>query len=236
VGMSQRINDGALLRYSAAELIAFVTRTTLAEISTWSADELQRIGWTGNALVDILYSMTYPAGVWISRVDTSGRVEEKNSSSIYGYTQLMHSYTARPVISPSLSPTVASQAIRRIAIIPYDTGAGGVDYTEVMAALAGYYGVFVPLAFTTDVAAATELQWYARDEDATPAAIMNLGQLNIDIAADMDMHMISFWPEALQDNPPPVFTAVDNKALQIQMGNLGNNKTGLIYGIGWYET
>lgn len=75
------LRDGYLYELTPAELISWVSTVTLARISEMTNAELIRIGWLGNPLVDILYSMT-SAGVWIARTDASGRLTEANSGDI----------------------------------------------------------------------------------------------------------------------------------------------------------
>jgi len=84
-----RLPDNYFRMLSPADIIAKVATITLANISLWGTEELERIGWLNNPVIDILYSMT-STGVWIARTDTSGLVAEANSSTIADHTGLIN--------------------------------------------------------------------------------------------------------------------------------------------------
>ena len=137
-----RLPDNYFRGLSPADIIAKVATITLANISLLGPDELERIGWLNNPIIDILYSMT-SAGVWIARTDSSGqlKVAEEYSSKIEAWSR----YTPQ-VISPSVSGYQSSntyylQYAKRIARIPYLLAGGVQANLPLVAGLGGYYAV-----------------------------------------------------------------------------------------------
>ena len=63
--------DNWFKEHSPADIVSKVGEITLAVISEWSDEELRRIGWLDNLIIDRLFSMT-SAGVWNYRVSSSG--------------------------------------------------------------------------------------------------------------------------------------------------------------------
>jgi len=80
---------GYLYSLNPAQLIAWVGTVTLANISLYTTEFLQYIGWYNNPVVDKLYSLTYPGGVWIANRDASGQmlVSEEYGVSINSFLE-----------------------------------------------------------------------------------------------------------------------------------------------------
>jgi len=137
-----RLPDNYFRSLSPADIIAKVATITLANISLLGPDELERIGWLNNPIIDILYSMT-SAGVWISRVNTSGLITDANSAAIAVDSEKAALNTVPPSISGYILTDVA-QYKKRIpmkARIPY-TLAGGVQANlQLVPGLANYFAV-----------------------------------------------------------------------------------------------
>ena len=131
---------------SPADIIAKVATITLANISLLGSSELRRIGWLDNPIIDILYSMT-SAGVWISRVDTSGRLTDANSGAIKTDLDTANTYQAQ-LLASVLTPTVTGSGIatvagsgaahRRIAQVPLTEAAGAIAATAIVTGIASY--------------------------------------------------------------------------------------------------
>ena len=238
MGMSQRISNGALRRYSAAELIAFVTRTTLAEISTWSSYELQRIGWTDNPIVDILYSMT-SAGVWEAKTDPS-----LNLSFVrWDYQNNIGLLSARPTIQTNYQSSVECiRAIRQLTWIPGTLVAGALADQQIWPALAGYYGV-CKLKYWQQNSGNAQLWTMAfHDEDGTDCSGLVDGLSYNKLPADNGYAPLSFgtlYGAAGELGgvrvEPVIFSAADNKAIEMDWGGGGVEDVGVMFE-GWYET
>lgn len=101
-------------------------------------EELRRIGWLDNPMVDILYSIT-SAGAWIARTDTSGRAQDANSSAIMAYSQISNYglFTTVGAATPT-SVVAATNYKRRIAQIPLTEAAGAIAATVIVSGVASY--------------------------------------------------------------------------------------------------
>lgn len=114
---------------SPADIITMVATIGLTTISEWSEQELKRVGWTNNPIIDILYSLT-SAGVWIAKTDTSGqdKVVEANSADIRTRT-LQTAYGAMgPFVNALMSAGSSTVTMfeKRVTTVPYAL-AGGVQ-------------------------------------------------------------------------------------------------------------
>jgi hypothetical protein len=129
--------DNYFGRLSPAGIISAVSTITLAAISTWSIDELKRVGWLNNPIVDILYSMT-SAGVWIARTDASGYQQVADTATktnlvAFGYQG------ANPMVGAcSTSSTVAAVMQHKIAQIPLTEAGGSIAATAIVTGIASY--------------------------------------------------------------------------------------------------
>ena len=162
MGMSQRIAKGALLRMDAAELIDFVARTGLTEISSWSAQDLVDIGWMESVSSKVslfgLYGIT-SAGLWTPIVNASGLVTEANSTLIYSNVRMLPNQSGSYVTAPSTTATSFAYKGKRIDQIPINTNAGGESLVvDLHTGPAGYYPVVRLKRIISNVAdAATNL-------------------------------------------------------------------------------
>lgn len=137
--------DNYFRRFTPAELIAAIaaSQPTLAQLSLENAGELERIGWTNNPIVDILYSLT-SAGVWIARVDASGKqLISDTTQQTYQVMQL--SQGGQPTITypyPATQNgiTAAKRCIRKVIFTSAADGSIATD-PELVAAVASFYGV-----------------------------------------------------------------------------------------------
>jgi len=224
------IPDNHLVRMSPADIIAFEATNTLAVISTWSTEELIRIGWIGNPIVDILYSMT-SAGVWIARTNASGQETEANSSSINTQTQNAVNFirafspTAHVSTITPTSSTIAAYIHRRYVVVPIVLVGGALADNVVIPALAGYYGVFRPLALIANTTDTYTLTF--QDEDDAAASGLLAGVINVActeyIAADLSHCGVVYKP-------------TDNKALEVDVSGGAGVEILALIGEYWYET
>ena len=146
MGMSQRIAKGALLRMDAAELIAFVNVVTLAEISSWSAQDLVDIGWmdsiSSRTSLFGLYELT-SAGQWILVKDASGRLTEANSSAIYTSTNYIPIAVVNDTHLSRLRDHIgnlvrsSNYSLKRAAIDVTLAAGGTLAATQLVAAVVG---------------------------------------------------------------------------------------------------
>ena len=125
---------------SPASIIAKVATITLANISLLGTEELIRIGWLGNPIIDILYSMT-SAGVWISRVNASGQIQEANTDGVKTNQLYQTIIAAQPTVGNISTLTIAANVHRKVARIPYLLAGGVQANLQLVAGLADYYAV-----------------------------------------------------------------------------------------------
>jgi len=234
--MSQRIAKGALLRMDAAELIDFVSRTTLAEISSWSAQDLEDIGWTNNPLVNILYSLT-SAGVWIARTDTSGRETEANSAAIKSNVE-QSMWNLRASVPPTingypLSSANATAMVRKIGILArtITANAGGTldaDIPIVAASGAGtlFFGVAELLNIRANQIVAAGATLVIQNGAGVALAEITLPALTAN--TPLDLSGLRIFPAALTDNSEIYFDTTSH--------DLGNATVFTLEYNWWLET
>jgi len=237
----EHLENGALLRKPPAELVAWVSRVTLAEISKYPTYELERIGWLHNPVVDILYSMTN-AGVWISRTGAGGMVATRYEVDRYGVDLAIRAINQRPTINGTLSTssTPTGLMVRKIAIIPFDLGAGGAEAdVTLIPALAGYYGVGRLLYWQQSEGNAGLFTFEFHDE--TPTGLTP-NFIYCKIAADNGYSPLTFGGGFSTDNTagrapvqPIILGVADEKALQVDITGTAN-ATGVIVLEYWFET
>lgn len=119
---------------SPADIIAMVATLTLATISEWSEQELKRVGWTNNPIIDILYSLT-SAGVWVGKRDTSGKESGTYDAAIMNNLQM----SGTPVIAADIGSSILWRS--RINIVSATLVNGILADVPLVPASAGYYGV-----------------------------------------------------------------------------------------------
>jgi len=137
------LEDGYFLRRSPAQIIADVSTITLAEISRWSREELLRVGWLNNPIVDILYSLT-SAGVWIPNTDSSGYKLVSDSLTLDTVAKAGYQIANRTIgTGYYATSTPALYAKKRIIRAMFTSAADGTIASdpELVPALAGYYGI-----------------------------------------------------------------------------------------------
>ena len=144
----------------AAELVAWVTNYTLANLSKLPKGVLVEAGWYDSYGVD-LYTVT-SAGVWIAARDTSGRLTDANSGSISSNIGVMLYVRSPTVGSAPVSAVPAANAHRRISMVNATSNAGGTLDADVnlMAAPTGAYyavGRVISLQASQNVAAGATL-------------------------------------------------------------------------------
>jgi len=199
----------------------------LANISLWGPDELERVGWLNNPVIDILYSMT-SAGVWIARTDSTGKVEEKNSNvakNYAGYVRNFARQSARASVGGNfLVDAEAENSQPRLDVINFTSNAGGTLDADVdlQVALAGYYGV-VELRFIRCNSGETPTFVVQDDDGAVATITTETLTANVNSISTQGLHL---------------YSGTDNKGLFIDTtsSNLGNAKEYWIEIYKWYET
>jgi len=63
--------------HTPAEIIAKVAVITLAEISRWTPEYLDELGWTDNPIISLMYQLNVTTGIWVSRATSDGSVEQE---------------------------------------------------------------------------------------------------------------------------------------------------------------
>lgn len=76
-----------------ADIVAKVAEITLAEISTWTNDELIRVGWADNYIIERLYDLGN-TGIWIARTAGTNGIEREIAAEIAGVTEAVALSTA----------------------------------------------------------------------------------------------------------------------------------------------
>lgn len=133
-----RLPDNYFKDKSPADIVAKVGTINLANISLLGAEELQRIGWLNNPIVDLLYILN-SSGVWVTKVNAAGYSIDATLMGTYfdnHSTLNQHSYISS--IPPS---SVSGSYRRRIAVKEFVLTNGVYTDGELVAALASYYGV-----------------------------------------------------------------------------------------------
>ena len=220
-----------------ADIIAQVNQTTLAVISKWTPEQLEYFGWSFNPVIDILYSMTYPAGVWIARTDTNGQqlVRESLSSSIYNAATVQKRLTLNLAPSISGNENINASEIRKTVSIPFVTDGSGHVTVDLDTALAGFYGVVKLLYWSQHSATAKMWVLSFQDEDGTDCKGANAGIINITLPIDTNDTILGFGPAGVASHHPILYTAVDGKKLQCVIA--GENTTaGTLVFEEWKET
>ena len=230
------IPTGHLNRMSPDQIIAFVAINTLAVISTWSTDELIRIGWLGNPIVDILYSLT-SAGVWIARTDTSGRETEANSAAIKSNVE-QSMWNLRASVPPTingypLSSANATAMVRKIGILArtITANAGGTldaDIPIVAASGAGtlFFGVAELLNIRANQIVAAGATLVIQNGAGVALAEITLPALTAN--TPLDLSGLRIFPAALTDNSEIYFDTTSH--------DLGNATVFTLEYNWWLET
>lgn len=217
---------------SPADIVAKVATITLANISLLGSDELRRIGWLDNPVIDILYSLT-SAGVWVAQTNASGLLTEANSSSISshaGYSRYHIQANRSPMLaSPNDSPTSAIAAAnqRRLAVVPITIAAGGaVTNTVIAPSLAGYKGRFIITGIISDTTDATVTIIFQDEDDALLTGCLAAG-----FALELTANVINKTLDGVC-----VYSGTAAKALEVDVSGVGAGAANLIlYGEYFYE-
>ena len=141
------LENNWFLKHTPAEIVAMVSTLTLATISTWTDEELQRVGWDRSSTVRELYTQT-SAGVWIAQRNATGLLTEANSSVISGriLSTLYAAQQSRGVVAAiSGDDTVLRNAASRIATLSFTTDAAGNAAAQPLHTAAGAYYPVVKL-------------------------------------------------------------------------------------------
>jgi hypothetical protein len=219
-----RFPDNYFRELNPADIISKVSTITLAEISRLGTDELIRIGWLNNPVIDILYSMT-SAGVWVAKTDSSGQqkvVEASSSANKYNnqYTQ------SRPLVGVSpANYTQQANAQPRYALIEFTSNAGGTldADVDIVPALSGHYGVFKILAY-----------WSEDSGAVTPSFVIQGSGALVTIAGNITAN----WTPVTNLENLAWWNGTDNDLLFLDtttsgLGNTKNHRFLIEY---WYET
>ena len=171
-------------KHTPEEIVAMVSTLTLATISTWTQEELDRIGWTNNPIIDILYGLT-SAGTWTSIVDPSGHLEGAFDSSIetiVSQSRYMDSVNREPSVSGYIAPTGSNVVplVRRTKILTFVTnGAGAAAAQALHTGPAGFYPVVrIKRVISNVIGGATEMLF-----TVTGGALVGPAQVNIALVA-----------------------------------------------------
>lgn len=232
MGAKLPYKDGEFLFLSATELIARVAANdpTLAVISAASATELIRVGWSQNPNVALLYSLT-SAGVWVSNRDSAGRnlVAEQNSAALLNTDVLTTYNTFRDMLGNySTSAAEILQRRRRIGRLSLTTdAAGNVAATELVAALAGYYGVAKLLAVHGGDGVTLSLTFAVTGGTIYGKAVVNQA------VTESTLHEL---PRKVISTTHIAAATDDNKAITVAVSGGGNVKTHELVYEYWYET
>jgi len=217
-----RFPDNWFREVSPADIISRIGTVTLANISLLGTEELLRIGWLNNPVIDILYSMT-SAGVWVAKTDSSGVVTTKLNGAQQNYLASIAKYGYQGVAAPDMGSSL-NQA-HRLGSVSFVSNAGGTIDTdpELVPALAGYYGVCRFIAIVCDDA-------------TTPVFEVQEGTTGLANNQSPGV-LVANVNKAFDENY--LWGGTDNTALSIDgsdCSDLGNAKNYTIYFEYWYET
>ena len=166
-----RLPDNYFREASPSDIIAKVGVIQLSNISMLGPDELIRIGWLNNPIIDILYSMT-SAGVWIARTDSSGqpKVVEANGAAISSRINSNKNFVATLTSASEADGTSVTSELGWIEIPPtVVTRAGGaVPNAPIFPATASKH-VDAELYFISNKTGSFTID-LAEDHSGTPAA------------------------------------------------------------------
>jgi hypothetical protein len=218
------IPDNWFREHSPAQIIAKVGEITLTVISEWSEEELARVGWSNNPVIDILYSLT-SAGVWIARTTASGEAITFDNST---YSQATVARYAVQGFRPCISGLASSSAVQIqrtpvVGIVNFTSNAGGsIDSDpELVPALAGYYGVIEKLI----VIGPNETPIFEIQGGSTAIGVnVSPGTLDAQVPTEMDVFR---------------YSSNDNEAISLDGSGcsaLGNAQTYEIQVVYHYET
>jgi hypothetical protein len=208
--------------------IAKVAEITLAVISTWTEEELERVGWTNNPIIDILYSMT-STGVWIANTDTNGNKKVYDSGN--NSTHVLNGDRLIPILPPTFGVNLDSNAQldnaqRRIGIEVITLVGGALANTELVPALAGYYGVLKIKSIISDSAIAPLTCTFQDEDDNALTGLMG-GVAEVTLTANT-------VNTQLEDCI--LYKGTDNKALEVDLSGGGGVEVVTIQYEYWYET
>lgn len=253
MGMSQRIDKGALLRMSPAQLIAFVARTTLAEISSWSTQDLIDIGWLNNPTVDRLYDLGN-TGVYAARQGSTTPIERYQQAYLDSIAARLDITTAGGIgktmadrvtearmlnasayalqAMPDTVNVVSTEAAallaqRRLGItLLTSDGAGAVAATELVPALAGMKGHLEILGIIgTDTDAASTWSF-----TTTTGPTRMTGCLSTDFALNITASVVNTQLAQVR-----LRATVANEACRVAVTGYAASKTLYIYYRYWHE-
>lgn len=225
--------EGAFLRMSPAEIIRRVAASdpSLAMVSGWTVEEQIKVGWLGNPIINLLYSLT-SAGVWIARTKTDGSVIIDSDLRDYtNYTELETRSLMPPTIT-RIRPTTGTEAAMRVhGLMPVvlTSNAGGnlaADVDLTPAGVGGQYWIaYIRTIRCTDAALTPTL--VLQDEDGTASLTGNLCPGTSSAYVPMT---------TLREIP--IYTTVKNKKLIVDTtsSGLGNTKTWILVVEYWAET
>jgi len=231
-----RLPDNYFRELNAADIIAAVaaSKPSLAVISTLGADELERIGWLNNPVIDILYSMT-SAGVWIARTDASGRETEANSASISSNVATSAGYSRMTFPLVSSQTSLTSSFARRIAQIPLTEAGGAIGATVIVTGISGYFAcarikkIWAPTG-TTDAANT----WTIASEGG--GAITGPTVFVMNITAERN-HWCDAGEAGVSGDGILVYNTTDDKDITITVADLAAVGTTYYLEVEyWYET
>lgn len=204
-----------------------MARATLADISSYPTYELQRIGWTDNPLVKVLYSLT-SSGVWIARTDTNGQAKTVESNATYWAGRQAKSIGA---LQPGLEVYTDNEGAiikskRRIITVESALIGGALSDVAILPALAGYYGVIELLGILSDTNIGA-LTLTFQDEDDAALIGLNGGVVELNLTANVMNEQIK---------GAVLHKGDDNKALEVDYSGAAGIEKITLQCLGWYET
>lgn len=209
-----------------AQIISEVGTITLATISLWSVEELKRIGWLDNSIIDLLYKLG-STGVWTAReqsADGTGPTELQIAFRNATFAKTNSTYNLFDFGAQTALPAYYAQ--RRCAVIPITVGGGGATAdTVIVPALAGYKSCCRILGIISSITeAATVLDF--EDEDNTDLE----GNLSGGFA-------MNFTASTMNSQLTNVLLrgTVAAKSAEVDVTSFGAGGTILIYLEYWYE-
>lgn len=204
-----------------------MARATLADISSYPTYELQRIGWTDNPLVKVLYSLT-SAGVWISNRDDKGQNKtiEGNSLNIQRELYGVYPPTIEANAGNMIDSNSSTKGIRRIITIESALIGGALADVAILPALAGYYGVIEVIGIISDTNIGA-LTLTFQDEDDAALTGLNGGSVELNLTANVMNEQIK---------GAVLYKGDDTKALEVDYSGAAGVEKVTLQCVGWYET
>lgn len=211
--------DGYFLEKSPAEIIAKVNTVTLANISLLSAEELLRIGWLGNPIIDKLYKIG-STGLWVAREQNAA-----GTSPLEAFLPILNTSVGQTLAVGDYDPfnigqTAAQRLRRRVIAVPVAVVAGGaITDQELLPAVASYkYRVKVlGIACSITDAAVTILF-----EDSTPTTYVGCPASGFSLGFTADVLNSSLAGIVIYD-------ATANKNLQVDISGAGAGAANFIF-------